>query len=269
MKFPIAVQLYSVRWQMQEDFAGTVKKVKEMGYDGVEFAGLFGKSAAEVKALCEEIGIVPISAHVSYAEMTGNPDTLKTYAEIGCKYIVVPHMSADKLPGGPEYDTFAANLKKLGAEANSLGMKLCYHNHDFEFEKVDGEYKLDIIYNDIDSSLLETEIDTCWVNVGGENPADYIRKYKDRTNIIHLKDFAGKKSDNMYALIGVDDDKEKEAPAEFEFRPVGDGYQNFPEILKAAEEVDAKWVVVEIDNPSKGLTPFECIEKSINYLKSL
>ena len=64
INFPIALQLYSVRDDMAADFEGTLKKVKELGYDGVEFAGLYGKTAAEVKALCEEIGLTPISAHV-------------------------------------------------------------------------------------------------------------------------------------------------------------------------------------------------------------
>ncbi|MEE1239695.1 MAG: sugar phosphate isomerase/epimerase, partial [Acutalibacteraceae bacterium] len=68
--FPIALQLYSVRTDMEADFEGTLKKVKEFGYDGVEFAGLYGKSAAEVKKLCEEIGLNPISAHVPYGELS-------------------------------------------------------------------------------------------------------------------------------------------------------------------------------------------------------
>ena len=105
--------------------------------------------------------------------------------------------------------------------------------------------------------------------MGGENPADYIRKYNGRIEIIHLKDFVGGKSENMYGLIGTDG---KEAPKEnskFELRPVGSGVQDFPAILKATEEVNAKWVIVEQDNPSMGKTPIECAQVSINYLKTL
>ena len=82
--FPIALQLYSVRDDMASDFEGTLKKVKALGYDGVEFAGLYGKSAAEIKKMCDEIGLVPISAHVPFVEMINDPDLLKTYSEIGC-----------------------------------------------------------------------------------------------------------------------------------------------------------------------------------------
>ena len=267
--FPVALQLYSVRDDMAADFEGTLKKVKAMGYDGVEFAGLFGHSAAEVKKMCADIGLNPISAHVPYYDMVADTKLVDDYAEIGCKYIVVPHIAAEYLAGGEKAEEFVANLKMLGQKANECGMKLCYHNHDFEFEKVNGEYKLDILYKEVPAELLSTQLDTCWVNVGGENPVDYIHKYAGRIEIIHLKDFAGSKSDNMYALIGVDDDKKKDSSGSFEFRPVGSGLQDFPAILAASKEVGAKWVVVEQDNPSMGKTPLECAKSSIEYLKSI
>ena len=269
MKFPIALQLYSVRDDIAADFEGTLKKVKAMGYDGVEFAGLYGKSAAEVKKMCDETGLIPISAHVPYGELLKGDETFKIYAEIGCKYIVIPWINGEYLAGGEKNAEFNENVRKFGELANANGMKLCYHNHDFEFQKVDGDYKLDRLYNDVPAELLLTQLDTCWVNVGGENPADYIRKYNGRIEIIHLKDFVGGKSENMYGLIGTDG---KEAPKEnskFELRPVGSGVQDFPAILKATEEVNAKWVIVEQDNPSMGKTPIECAQVSINYLKTL
>lgn len=268
-KFPIALQLYSVRDDMENDFLGTLKKVKKMGYDGVEFAGLYGHTAEEVKKMVEDADLTPISAHVPFADMKNNPELLEEYAFIGCKYVVIPHLGDEYRPGREKYDEFKEDVKKLGKKARSLGMSLGYHNHDFEFEKLGGEYILDIMYKDSAPEDLMTQLDTCWVNVGGVDPADYIRKYNGRVEIIHLKDFVGQKSENMYGLIGVDDGKGKGKSEEFELRPVGYGVQNFPEILKAAEDVGAKWVVVEQDSPSMGKTPLECAEMSINYLKSL
>ena len=267
--FPIALQLYSVRDDMASDFEGTLKKVKALGYDGVEFAGLYGKSAAEIKKMCDEIGLVPISAHVPFVEMINDPDLLKTYSEIGCKYVVIPYLTEEYRPGADKFGEIIEGAKMLGKKANELGMKLCYHNHDFEFVKINGEYALDILYKEVPADLLSPQLDTCWVNVGGENPSDYIRKYAGRIEIVHLKDFTGGKSENMYALIGIDDDKKKEASGSFEFRPVGYGLQNFPAILDASKEVGAKWVVVEQDSPSMGKTPLECAEMSINYLKKI
>ena len=91
MSFPVALQLYSVRDAMAEDFAGTIKKVKEMGYDGVEFAGLFEKNPADIKALLAEVGLTPISAHVAYDELAADPEkVIAAYAEMGCMYIAIP-----------------------------------------------------------------------------------------------------------------------------------------------------------------------------------
>ena len=98
--FPIALQLYSVRDDMEADFAGTLKKVKSFGYDGVEFAGLFDHTADEVKKMCADAGVTPISAHVPYDELKKGDETFKTYAEIGCKYIVIPWINAEYLAGG-------------------------------------------------------------------------------------------------------------------------------------------------------------------------
>ena len=267
INFPIALQLYSVRDDMAADFEGTLKKVKELGYDGVEFAGLYGKTAAEVKALCTQIGLTPISAHVPFIDMMNDPDLIKVYKEIGCDYVVIPYLTEEYRPGQPKFQEVIDGAKMLAEKAKENGMKLCYHNHDFEFVKVDGEYAIDILYAEVPE--LMPQFDTCWVNVGGENPAEYVRKYKGREEILHLKDFVGSKSENMYALIGIDENEEKDTAGKFELRPVGKGVQNFPEILKAAEEVGIKWVVVDHDNPSMGLTPMDCAKTSMEYLTSL
>ena len=143
-----------------------------------------------------------------------------------------------------------------------------YHNHDFEFIKLDGKYALEVLYDTVPADLLQTELDTCWVNVGGEEPAAYIRKFSGRSPVVHLKDFYGERSDDMYELIGIEKAAPKK-PSNFEFRPVGSGLQDFPEILRASEEAGAKWVVVEQDSPSMSLTPMQCIEKSREYLRTL
>ena len=269
--FLLGIQLYSVRDEMEADFEGTLKNVKALGYDGVEFAGLFDKKAADIKKMCEDIGLTPISAHVPFADMMADPDILKDYAEIGCKFVVIPYLTEEYRPGNEKFADVIEGAKMLGTKANELGMKLCYHNHDFEFVKLNGEYALDILYKEVSADLLQTEIDTCWVNVGGENPADYVRKYTGRAEIVHLKDFNGGKSENMYALIGIEEEEkaEEETANKFEFRPVGYGVQNFPEILAAAKDAGAKWVIVEQDEPSLGKSRMECAEMSINYLNTL
>ncbi|MBE6731173.1 MAG: sugar phosphate isomerase/epimerase [Ruminococcaceae bacterium] len=269
--FLLGIQLYSVRDDLEKDFEGTLKKIKAMGYDGVEFAGLYGNCPCKIKKICAELDLIPISAHVPFAEMIENPEVLKDYAEIGCKFVVIPYLTEEYRPGNEKFGEVIEGAKLLGTKANELGMKLCYHNHDFEFVKLNGEYALDILYKEVSADLLQTEIDTCWVNVGGENPAEYVKKYAGRAEIVHLKDFNGGKSENMYALIGIDEEAKEEAENanKFEFRPVGYGVQNFPAILEASKEAGAKWVIVEQDEPSMGKSRMECAEMSINYLNTL
>lgn len=269
MGFPVAVQIYSVRDDAQADFRGTLQKIKEMGYDGVEFAGLYGNAPLDVKAMCEEIGLVPISAHIPYAQMVADPEgVLGQYATIGCKYVAVPSLGVEVRPGGPRFEEGLENIAMLGKVAKKLGMTLLYHNHDFEFIKLDGKYGLDVMYETVPADLLQTELDMCWVNVGGEEPAAYLRKYSGRSPVLHLKDFYGEKSEDMYELIGVESTAPKR-PGNFEFRPVGYGLQDFPAILEAAKDAGVTWVVVEQDKPSMGLTPMESIAKSRAYLKSI
>lgn len=272
MALPVALQLYSVRDDASKDLAATLRAVKEMGYDGVEFAGMYGHSAEYIRGLLDGIGLVAVSAHVPYLDMLKDPKgVLSQYVEIGCKFVAIPYLNPEYRPGQPEFANVIENAKMLGRVAKELGMTLLYHNHDFEFVKLDGEYALDILYKEVPAELLETEIDTCWVNVGGEDPSAYVRKYTGRAPVVHLKDFhiSGKLPKHMYALIGIDEDKEEEEESTFEFRPVGYGMQNIPSILEASVDAGASWVVVEQDSPSMGKTPIESAKLSRDYLKSL
>lgn len=272
MSFPIALQLYSVRDELEKDFVGTIRKVKALGYDGVEFAGLYGHKPAEVKKILEDAALVPVSAHVPFVDLVADPEkVVGEYAEIGCKYIAIPYLTPEYRPGSEKFNDVIEGAKVIGKAANDLGLTLLYHNHDFEFEKLNGEYALDILYKDVSSDLLKTEIDTCWVNVAGENPSAYLRKYAGRSPVVHLKDFVmpGKKPEKMYELIGITDDQKQEDAKAFEFRPLGNGVQNFSEILQACKDVGAVWVVVEQDKPSMGKTSIECAQTSINYLKNI
>ena len=270
MAFKIAIQVFSVRDDAAADFRGTLEKIKSFGYDGVEFAGLYGNTPAEVKKMCKEIGLTPISAHVAYQEMMSDPEgVLSAYADIGCSYVAIPYLTEDLRPGTDGFSEVVKNADMLGRIAKDKGMYLLYHNHDFEFQKIDGKYALDILYDTVPSSILGTELDTCWVNIGGEDPASYITKYAGRTPVVHLKDFVGGKSDNMYELIGIESDGKQADVRAFEFRPVGYGCQDFVGILEASKNAGAQWVIVEQDSPSMNLTPLECAKKSIEYLKTI
>jgi len=264
MSLPIAYQVYSVRGEAEADFKGTMENIKKMGYNGVELAGLYGYSVNEIKSILDEVGLVLVSAHIPVAELE-KEEILAAYSAAGVKYAVIPWMQVK--PDEKIVDDCVEKIRKIAVLCKKHGMTLLYHNHDFEFKKVNGKYILDIYYSSVSSDLLQTELDTCWVNVGGENPATYLSKYSGRAPLVHLKDFAGQQSDNMYGLIGTDS-KKADTTGEFELRPVGSGLQDIPSIIAAAEKAGTKWIIVEQDEPSEGKTPLECAEISINYLKS-
>lgn len=272
MALPVAVQVYSVRDSAEANLADTLRKIKEMGYDGVEFAGLYGYSPEYIKGLIEGIGLIPVSAHIPLDEMIADPEgTFAAYQTIGVKFAAVPYVTPERRPGAEKFEETIETIAKLGEIAKKYGITLLYHNHDFEFTKVDGEYGLDILYSRVPKEFLETELDTCWVNVGGEVPADYIARYNGRTPVVHLKDFymSGKLPKHLYALIGIDEEEKEDEPSTFEFRPVGHGMQDMPAILAAAEASGAKYVVVEQDEPSMGLSRMDSIKTSREYLKSI
>lgn len=269
MSLPVALQLYSVRDDLKANFEETLKKVSEMGYQGVEFAGIpDGITFEKAKKTLDEYGLSAVSAHVNFFVMLENPEKVfADYKSLGCEYIAIPWLSKEKAFAPDVINETFENIKNLGKKAKEAGLQLLYHNHNFEFEKIDGEYILDKLYASVPAEFLGTQLDTCWVNVGGEDPSEYIRKYAGRAPIVHLKDFVGGGKEGLFELIG-DKNKKAEKKAEFDFRPLGHGVQDIPTILRASVEAGAKWVVVEQDRSTER-PPMEAVLMSREYLKSL
>lgn len=270
----IGLQLYSVRNEMEADMQGTLQKVKEMGYDYVEFAGYFGRTAEEVRAMLDKFGLTCISVHQTYdlflKEGQSAIDYLKT---IGAKYSAVPWMGLEKHKGNEVFSQTVQEFKKVGQALRDNGIQLLYHNHDFEFNQFEGKFLLDWLYESVPADLLQTEIDICWVHYAGYNPAEYILKYSGRSPVVHLKDFVCKNLGGgpVYALIDESGKESKEASKEdygFEFRPVGHGIQDIPAIMKAAEQAGALYAIVEQDG-TNAEPPMECAKMSREYLKSI
>ena len=266
---PVAVQVYSVRDDAEKDFKGTVLKLKEMGYAGVELGGLYGNSAEYIRDALSEAGLVPLSAHVGFNDFrAGLAKTVNDYKTIGCKYVAIPYLPDEMRPANCDFKKVIDEIKNIAKACMESGITLLYHNHDFEFEKMeDGTYLLDHIYQNIPADLLKVQPDTCWIHVSGVNPSEYIRKYAGRCPIVHLKDYTGSKANNMYGLLGEGEKDEK--PAEqFQFATVGKGKQNIPDVLKASVESGAEWVVVEQDF-SLTQPMLEAVKESREYLKSI
>ena len=267
----IGYQIYSAREEAEKDLPGVLKHVKSLGYDGVEFAGMYNYTAEEIRKALDDAGLVGISAHVPLAVIEGDMfKTISDYKTIGVKYIAVPYLDDQTRPGAPGFAHAIAVMHKFGRLLKEAGMTLLYHNHDFEFVKMCGIYGLDFLYQAVPADVLKTELDVCWVKYAGEDPAAYIRKYAGRCPVVHLKDFVGRKSEdgsNPYALIGLDENEKKDTQA-FEFRPFGYGCQDVEGVVTAGVESGAEWFVVEQDL-SIGRTPLEAAEMSIGTLKKI
>ena len=273
-RLPVGIQVYGLRDMLEEtpeQFQTVMQQIKDMGYEGVELAGLYGLSPEYVRDTLAEIGLVPVSAHVPLADMM--EDAVKValdYRTIGCRYVVVPYLPEEYRPLTEGYDTVIREMARIGQVMSGYGLTLLYHNHDFEFVKLpDGSYGFDDIYKQIPERYLKAEPDTCWIKVAGEKPDDYIRKYLDRCPIVHLKDFIKEGNPkNMYQLIGIDTEEQEEDNGMFEFRPVGFGQQIWEPVLEASLNANAQWVVVEQDE-HYALPSLECARRSREYLKIL
>lgn len=271
--FKIALQLYGIRDEMEKDMDATLKAVKEMGYDYVEFAGYFGRSADEVKQLLDKHGLECISVHqaIGLFEEEGQKaiDFLKT---IGAKYCAIPWYDVNELKGTDKWSDTVALFTKVGKSLKENGIQMLYHNHDFEFNKYEDKFLLDWLFEEIPSDYLQPQVDTCWVHYAGYNPAEYLVKYSGRISVIHLKDFVCKNlgSGPVYGLIDEAGNEKKSSREDngFEYRPLGLGIQNIPEILKAAEKAGATYLVVEQDE-SVDRPTMEAAKISRDYLKTL
>lgn len=271
-RLPVGIQVYGLRDLLEEtpdQFAAVMQQIREMGYDGVELAGLYGLSPEFVRDTLESIGLIPFSAHVPLADMIEDiQKVINSYRIIGCRYIVVPYLPEEYRPLTPGYETAIREITRIGREVKNNGMTLLYHNHDFEFVKLpNGNYGFDDIYEQIPKEYLKAEPDTCWIKVAGEKPDNYVRKYKDRCPVVHLKDFVKEGNPkNMYKLIGLKEDVKDNDSGIFEFRPVGFGQQIWEPILEASLYANAEWVVVEQDE-HYDLSSLECARRSREYLK--
>lgn len=258
---PVAIQLFGVRDAMEKDPKGTLGRIAEMGYQGVELCGFSGLEPAEFKEVCDSLGLRIMSAHSGPDFVVNETDRLiDEMTAVGSKYFAIAYLPDDKRPGGANYESFTEKLRAAARKMRDAGIQLLYHNHETEFIPYKGRYMLYSILESLEDGLILPELDTCWINIGGENPEEFLKKFDRRCPVVHLKDFWFKK---RFAP-----DKNGVRP-DFETRPIGYGRQDMPGILAASEEIGAEWVVVEQDNPSLGVGELECARLSRDWLKAL
>ncbi|SMF91858.1 Sugar phosphate isomerase/epimerase [Paenibacillus uliginis N3/975] len=248
-KMGIGLQMYTLRDETAQDFRGTLRKVAELGYEGVEFAGYGDIPAEEMKTLLQELGLKAIGSHVGLHllrdDLQKEIDYLKT---IGAKYMMCPYVAPEDREDAEGWKNLFAFLEEVGAEARKQGLIFGYHNHAFEFEaEVDGQFVFDAMYSTTSPNAVQVEMDVCWVQFAGQDPLAYIPKYAGRLPLLHLKDFSKDADGNMQTL------------------ELSQGSVDLPAVIKAASDAGTEWLIVEQDvcqNP-----PLQSVSNSLNWLK--
>lgn len=188
----IGVQLYTLRNEMQRDVEGTLARVAGIGYREVEFAGYYDKSPSDVKAMLARHGLTAPATHVPIEMLEGiSASVLDTAREIGHQYVIVPYLVEGRRKTIEDYKRVAASLNRFGAAAKDKGLKIGYHNHDFEFVPIGGQVPFDTLLAETDPSLVAIELDLYWATKAGHDPLQLFERHKGRFPLVHVKDSAG------------------------------------------------------------------------------
>lgn len=244
----VGLQLYTVRKELEKDFAGTIAKVAAIGFKEVEFAGYFNNSAKDIKAVLEKYNLAAPSAHISPQDIRENlSQTVESAAVIGHKYLICGYLPAEERKSLDDYKKLAGLFNNAGEICKKNGIQFGYHNHDFEFMTLDSEIPYDVLLARTDANLVKMELDLYWIAKANRNPLQYFKENPNRFALLHVKDMDKTPKRN--------------------FTEVGRGVINFGEIFKEAKKSGVKHYFIEQDETAQ--SPFESIKISFDYLKQL
>jgi sugar phosphate isomerase/epimerase len=260
--FGIGLQLYTIRDAMGSDVPGSLKKVSDLGYKYLELASydngkFYGYEPAEFKKMVNDLGMVILSSHTQVEALGITLDNAKKMAEdhakIGVKYCIQPWVVEEARKTLDSFKKMAADWNKVGGIMKQNGIQFGYHNHNFEFNTVEGKIPYyDVFMVELDKSLVTMELDLFWAIKAGQNPVEMFKKYPGRFQLFHMKDMFTKEAP-FYK------------PTTNDFAPVGAGLINFREILAAKKIAGMKYMFVEQDSTKDG-KPFDAIKTSITNL---
>lgn len=232
MKYPYALQLYSVRDKFAADVPGALARVKSAGFDRVELAGTYGLPAETLHGLLAAAGLQAVSMHVGYPELVSDPAAAADMARaFGLTEAVVPWLGGERCATREEWLAATRAMDAAGALLRGRGVRLAYHNHDHEFARLDtGETIFDLIFANSDPHHLAIQLDTCWAAVGGADPALLLARHAGRVATVHVKDCKAPAPDTPPVLTEL-----------------GRGIMDWGSILPAAKAAGARWFIVEQD----------------------
>lgn len=243
----IALQLYSVRDDCAKDLPGVIKAVAAMGYEGVEFAGYYGRTAEELRKMLDENGLVCCGTHTGLDSLTGDnlEKTIAFNKTLGNRFLIVPGLPRERTESREAWRETARIFSEIAKKVKPYGMVVGYHNHTEEFKPLDGEMPWDTFFGNTTKDVV-MQFDTGNALVAGAEAAPFIKKYPGRATTAHIKEHS---ATNGNALIGEGDIKWKEL---------------LPLIKNTGK---AKWYIVEQE--SGAFPPMECVQRCIVNLKQI
>ncbi len=247
------LQLYTLRDVMPTDPKGTLKQVASFGYkqiEGYEHNGMsmfWGMKNTEFKKLMDDLGMKMISSHCNI-----NQDFERKAAEaaeIGMQYLLCAYLGPQKTID--DFKKFAETFNQRGEVCRKNGIKFGYHNHDYGFVQLEGQYPQDVLMQNTDKGLVDFEMDIYWVVTAGQDPIAWFNKYPDRFKLCHVKD------------------RKKGAPLSDRDASVilGTGDIDFNKILKEADAKGMKYYIVE-QEAYENTTPLDAAKADAEYLKN-
>jgi sugar phosphate isomerase/epimerase len=245
----IGLQLYTLRDDLAADFRGTLRRVAELGYEGVEFAGYGGLAAEELRDLLQELNLKAIGAHVSLINTRAHIQKEIAYLKtIGAQYYIIPHIAVEDRKDAKAWQVLFEFFEEAGRQVREAGLTFGYHNHAFEFEiKVGEEFVFDALYASTTPENVVAEMDVCWVQYAGQDPLQYVKKYAGRLPLLHLKDFKSSDQEQMDTV------------------ELGKGEVDLKNVIQASSDAGVEWLIVEQDRCAN--PPLASVETSLQWVK--
>ncbi len=244
----VGIQLYTVRDDMERDFEGTLASIAGIGYKEVEFAGYFGRSPAAVRTLLDRLGLSAPSAHGPLSMLSNDWDkTIENAKIMGHEYLIVAGIPERDRPTLDDYRKLGDRFNSAGEVARKAGVRLGYHNHEFEFAKLEGNLPYDVLLERTDPALVAMQLDLFWIMKGGQSPLEYFERHRGRFELVHVKDMGPAPEQRM-----VD---------------VGQGEIDWARIFAKRDNAGIRHFVVEHDDPKP--SPLASAKTSYDYLAQL
>ena len=254
---PIGLQLYTLREQLEKDAPGTIKQLAAIGYKDVEIYSLYGKTPAEFGQILKDNGITASSGHYLLPAVKSEwPKRIEDAKTLGLRYMVIAILPPEERKSLDDYKKLAELFNKAGQATQKAGIQFCYHNHNFEFQKLGDTMPYDYLLKTLDPKLVEFEMDCFWVTHAGQDPVSYFKKHPGRFPLLHIKDMKDKPAptQELDAKMGL-------------FAPVGSGSIDWNLIFAAAKVGGMEHYYVEQDYCE--IPPLEAVKMSYQYLDAL